>query len=85
MLTWAVYIISWMFSVCAGAEHPLFYGNLLVMTVATLVLAVLFKKKKKNIFRITMLLTERLDIFPYVLFNNNETYKFLYYPNNGLY
>lgn len=50
MLTWAVYIISWMFSVCAGAEHPLFYGNLLVMTVATLVLAVLFKKKKKNIF-----------------------------------
>lgn len=50
MLTWAVYIISWMFSVCAGAEHPLFYGNLLVMTVSTLVLAVLFKKKKKNIF-----------------------------------
>lgn len=50
MFTWAVYIISWMFSVCAGAEHPLFYGNLLVMTVATLVLAVLFKKKKKNIF-----------------------------------
>lgn len=50
MLTWAVYIISWMFSVCAGAEHPLFYGNLLVMTLATLVLAVLFKKKKKNIF-----------------------------------
>ena len=50
MLTWAVYIISWMFSVCAGADHPLFYGNLLVMTVATLVLAVLFKKKKKNIF-----------------------------------
>ena len=32
-----------------------------------------------------MLLTECLDIFPYVLFNNNETYKFLYYPNNGLY
>ena len=50
MLTWAVYIISWMFSVCAGAEHPLFYGNLIVMTVATLVLAVLFKKKKKIIF-----------------------------------
>ena len=47
MLTWAVYIISWMFSVCAGAEHPLFYGNLLVMTLATLVLAVLFKKKRE--------------------------------------
>lgn len=53
MLTWAVYIISWMFSVCAGAEHPLFYGNLIVMTVATLVLAVLFKKKKKIIFPVT--------------------------------
>ena len=52
MLTWAVYIISWMFSVCAGAEHPLFYGNLIVMTVATLVLAVLFKKKKKIIFSV---------------------------------
>ena len=21
---WAVYILSWMFSICAGAEHPLF-------------------------------------------------------------
>ena len=21
MLTWAVYVVSWMFSVCAGAEH----------------------------------------------------------------
>lgn len=52
MFTWAVYIISWMFSVCAGAEHPLFYGNLIVMTVATLVLAVLFKKKKKIIFSV---------------------------------
>ena len=50
MLTWAVYIISWMLSVCAGAEHPLFYGNLIVMTAAVLILAVLFKKKKKNIF-----------------------------------
>jgi hypothetical protein len=30
MLTWAVYILSWMFSICAGVEHPLFYGNLIV-------------------------------------------------------
>ncbi len=50
MLTWAVYIISWMLSVCGGAEHPLFYGNLIVMTVAVLILAVLFKKNKRNIF-----------------------------------
>ena len=33
MLTWAVYVVSWMFSVCAGAEHPLFYGNIIVMSV----------------------------------------------------
>lgn len=25
MLTWAVYVVSWMFSVCAGAEHPLLW------------------------------------------------------------
>lgn len=24
MLTWAVYIVSWIFSVCVGTEHPLF-------------------------------------------------------------
>lgn len=50
ILTWAVYIISWMLSVCAGAEHPLFYGDLTVMTASTLVLAVLFLKKKKQLF-----------------------------------
>ena len=36
MLTWAVYIVSWIFSVCVGTEHPLFYGNLLVMLVTAL-------------------------------------------------
>ena len=63
MLTWAVYIISWMFSVCVGAEHPLFYGNLIVMTVATLVLAVLFKKKKKIIFPVAEGMLTRKWIF----------------------
>lgn len=39
MLTWAVYVVSWMFSVCAGAEHPLFYGNIIVMSVTVLCLS----------------------------------------------
>lgn len=52
MLTWAVYILSWMFSICAGAEHPLFYGNLIVFLVDILLLSGIFrwkKKKQKNV------------------------------------
>ncbi|EFG18038.1 hypothetical protein M099_3999 [Phocaeicola vulgatus str. 3975 RP4] len=44
--------------------------------------------KKKKIFRITMLLTEHLGIFPICtlgIFNNNKTCTFLHNPNNGLY
>ena len=48
MLTWAVYVVSWMFSVCAGAEHPLFYGNLLVMLVTALIFLMNFHRKRKN-------------------------------------
>ena len=48
MLTWAVYILSWMFSVCAGAEHPLFYGNLIVLLVDILLLSGIFRWKKKK-------------------------------------
>ena len=48
MLTWAVYILSWMFSVCAGAEHPLFYGNLIVFLVDILLLSGIFRWKKKK-------------------------------------
>ena len=48
MLTWAVYILSWMFSVCAGAEHPLFYGNLIVLLVDILLLSGIFRCKKKK-------------------------------------
>lgn len=28
LLTWLVYVVSWLASVCAGAKNPLFYGNL---------------------------------------------------------
>lgn len=48
MLTWAVYILSWMFSVGAGAEHPLFYGNLIVFLVDILLLSGIFRCKKKK-------------------------------------
>lgn len=49
MLTWAVYILSWMFSVCAGTEHPLFYGNLIVLLLDALLLyRIFFRKKKKQ-------------------------------------
>ena len=43
MLTWAVYILSWMFSICAGAEHPLFYGNLIVFLVDILLLSGIYR------------------------------------------
>ena len=45
---WAVYILSWMFSICAGAEHPLFYGNLIVFLVDILLLSGIFRWKKKK-------------------------------------
>lgn len=48
MLTWAVYILSWMFSICAGVEHPLFYGNLIVFLVDILLLSGIFRWKKKK-------------------------------------
>lgn len=48
MLTWAVYILSWMFSVCAGTEHPLFYGNLIVLLLDALLLLGIFLQKKKK-------------------------------------
>lgn len=48
MLTWAVYIVSWIFSVCVGTEHPLFYGNLLVMLVTALIFLMNFHRKRKK-------------------------------------
>ena len=55
LMTWPVYIISWIASVCAGAETPLFYGNLAVMAAAVFILAVLYirrKQKGKPLFRV---------------------------------
>ena len=55
LMTWPVYIISWIVSVCAGAETPLFYGNLAVMAAAAFILSVLYirrKQKGKPLFRV---------------------------------
>ena len=55
LMTWPVYIISWIASVCAGAETPLFYGNLVVMAAAAFILAVLYirrTQKGKPLFRV---------------------------------
>lgn len=51
MFTWAVYIISWMFSVCAGAEHPLFYGNLIVRLWQHWYWQFFLRKKRRLFFR----------------------------------
>ena len=48
ILTWAVYIVSWIFSVCVGTEHPLFYGNLFVIPVTALIFLMNFHRKRKN-------------------------------------
>ena len=48
ILTWAVYIISWMLSVCAGMEHPLFLANLAVMLAAVLIILCLSAYKRKQ-------------------------------------
>ena len=59
MLTWAVYILSWMFSICAGVEHPLFYGNLIVFLVDILLLSGIFRWKKKKQKK-TFVISERM-------------------------
>ena len=62
MLTWAVYIVSWIFSVCVGTEHPLFYGNLLVMPATALIFLMNFyrkRKKGKTVFSAGNMVTRR--------------------------
>ena len=52
LLTWAVYVISWFFSVVGKSQNPLLYGNIISMVGAALILifaAVL--RYKKNAVR----------------------------------
>ena len=44
---WATYMISWAAS-AAGAVHPLFFGNLVVMTVSAAILLYLYIKKYRS-------------------------------------
>lgn len=48
LMTWAVYVVSWLASVCAGAKNPLFYGNLAGLGLAVLILWALFYKNLKK-------------------------------------
>lgn len=48
LLTWVVYAVSWAMSVCAGAEHPLFYGNLIGMGLTAAGLAAVLYRRLKS-------------------------------------
>lgn len=52
LMSWAVYLVSWVVSVCAGGDNPLIIGNLLVMggTAAFLVSLYIRRKKQKRMF-----------------------------------
>ena len=66
MLTWTVYVASWLASVCAGAQNPLLYGNLagfLVSIAATyLYLRAGRKGNTANTYRITQMVTNRKSL-----------------------
>ena len=51
LITWAVYVVSWMASVCAGIRNPLLYSNLAVMTSVSIwaVLDIVRMSKKQRI------------------------------------
>lgn len=49
LMTWAVYVIAWMASVCAGAEKPLVYGNLVVMAAVGVWVSWEFARKQKKL------------------------------------
>ena len=48
LLTWAVYIISWFFSVAGKNSHPLLYGNVISMTGAALILIFIAVQRHKR-------------------------------------
>ena len=47
-LTWAVYVIAWLFSVYGDAEHPLTGANLIVLGLTGIGLLFLWSKRKKR-------------------------------------
>lgn len=62
LLTWMVYAVSWLVSVCAGTENPLFYGNLagvLTGAVAVLYLGAGRRKRAADTYGLTQMITDR--------------------------
>ena len=52
LLTWAVYIAAWLFSVCGSSDRPLFGANLIVMAVCAIILSLIYYKRKYTFKRI---------------------------------
>lgn len=48
LLTWAVYIVSWIASVGLGTETPLLPGNLIVMLGTSIGLGIIYVKRRKR-------------------------------------
>lgn len=62
LLTWMVYAVSWLVSVCAGSENPLFYGNLagvLTGAAAVLYLGAGRRKRAADTYGLTQMITDR--------------------------
>lgn len=62
LLTWMVYAVSWLVSVCAGTENPLFYGNLagvLTGAAAVLYLGAGRRKRAADTYGLTQMITDR--------------------------
>lgn len=62
LLTWMVYAVSWLVSVCAGSENPLFYGNLagvLTGAAAVLYLGAGRRKRAADTYGLTQMVTDR--------------------------
>lgn len=48
LMTWAVYLVSWAASAIGSIKAPLFYGNMIVMTVTALILAALLLWQRRS-------------------------------------
>ena len=62
LLTWMVYAVSWLVSVWAGTENPLFYGNLagvLTGAAAVLYLGAGRRKRAADTYGLTQMITDR--------------------------
>lgn len=48
LMTWTVYLVSWAASAIGSVKEPLFYGNMIVMTVTVLLLTALFLWRRRS-------------------------------------